>query len=111
VALPLACQPLHVERVGAVTLVRFTPHEVVHADVIGSAGGRLFSLVEDEGQQLLVFDFGAVRRLSSALLRRLVGLHRKLLALQGRMALCGIDVELRRGSSTSIPIGRRRSLP
>jgi len=96
VALPLACQPLHLERVGDVTVVHFALPEVMHADVIDSVGDRLSSLVEDEGQRLLVLDFGAVRKLSSALLGRLVGLHRKLLTLQGRMALCGIDAELRR---------------
>ena len=93
---PLACQPLSVEHVDAVTVVHFTLPEVMHADVIDSVGDRLSSLVDDEGRRLLLLDFGAVRKLSSALLGRLVGLHRKLLALQGRMALCGIDAELRR---------------
>ena len=93
---PLACQALHVEQAGAVTVVRFALPEVMHADVVDSVGDRLFSLVEDEGRLLLVLDFGAVRKLSSALLGRLVALHRKVLALQGRLALCGVDGEVRR---------------
>jgi anti-sigma B factor antagonist len=93
--LPPACQPLHVEQVGIVTVARFTLPEVMHADVIDSVGDRLLALVEDEGRRLLVLDFTSVRKLSSALLGRLVGLHRKLLAVQGRMALCGIEPEVR----------------
>ena len=93
---PLACQALHVEQTDAVTVVRFTLPEVMHADVIESVGDRLFALVEDEGKRLLLLDFTAVRKLSSALLGRLVGLHRKLLAAGGRLALCGIDAEVRR---------------
>jgi anti-sigma B factor antagonist len=96
VAPPLADRPLHIEQVGPVTVARFTLPEVMHADVIDSVGDRLLALVDDEGRRLLVLDFTSVRKLSSALLGRLVGLHRKLLALQGRMALCGIDSELRR---------------
>jgi anti-sigma B factor antagonist len=86
---------MHVELVGPVTLVRFTIPEVMHADVIDFVGDRLFSLVEDEGRRLIVLDFSAVRKLSSALLGRLVGLHKRLLALEGRLALCGIDAEVR----------------
>ncbi len=93
---PLACQPLHVEQTGAVTVVRFVLPEVLHADVIDSVGERLFSLVEDQGKRLLLLDFVAVRKLSSALLGRLVGLHRKLLTVGGRLALCGMDAEVRR---------------
>ena len=93
--LPLACPPIHVERVGAIALARFTIAEVMHADVIDTVGDRLFSLVEDEGQRLIVLDFSAVRKLSSALLGRLVGLHKRLLALKGRLALCGINAEVR----------------
>jgi anti-sigma B factor antagonist len=96
VSAPRACQPLHVEQVGAVTVVRFTLPEVMHADVIDSVGDRLVALVEDDGRRSLLLDFTEVQKLSSALLGRLVGLHRRLLQLEGRMALCGIDDELRR---------------
>jgi anti-sigma B factor antagonist len=87
---------LRVEQVGPVTVVRFVVPEVMHAEVIESVGDQLSALVEDEARRLLLLDFSAVRKLSSALLGRLIGLHRRLLALQGRLALCGIDAELRR---------------
>lgn len=87
---------LRVEQVGPVTVVRFVLAEVMHAEVIESVGDELSALVEDEGRRWLLLDFSAVRKLSSALLGRLIALHRRLLALEGRLALCGIDAELRR---------------
>jgi anti-sigma B factor antagonist len=87
---------LHVEQIGPVSVVHFTFSEIMHADVIASVGDRLTALIEDGGQRLLLLDFTSVRKVSSSLLGRLVGLHKKLLALQGRMALCAIDANVRR---------------
>ena len=89
-------RPLRVGQVGAVTVVRFTTPEVLHADVIDSVGEALSALVEDEGRRRLVLDFADVRRVSSSLLGRLVALHRRLLALEGRMALCNLVPDVRR---------------
>jgi anti-sigma B factor antagonist len=89
-------EPLQLQQVGAVSVVRFRLAEIMHADVIDSVGDRLSALVEDEGRRVLLLDFTAVRKISSSLLGRLVGLHRKLLAIEGRLALCGIDADLQR---------------
>jgi anti-sigma B factor antagonist len=93
---PASSPALRIEEVGGVTVVRFTLPEVMHADVIASVGDRLSALVEDEGRRLLLLDFRAVQRVSSSLLGRLISLHKRLLALEGRMALVGLDREVRR---------------
>jgi anti-sigma B factor antagonist len=89
-------RPLRVEQVGGVTVVHFTIPEVLHADVIDSVDDALSALIEDDGRRRLVVDFGDVRRVSSSLLGRLVALHRRLLALEGHLALCNLVPEVRR---------------
>ncbi|HKI34022.1 MAG TPA: STAS domain-containing protein [Gemmataceae bacterium] len=93
---PSNSPPIVVEQVGAVTVVRFAIPEVLHADVIDSVGERLSALVEDEGRRLLLLDFSAVHKVSSSLLGQIIALHRRLLALRGRLALCGLNSEVRR---------------
>jgi anti-sigma B factor antagonist len=89
-------RPLRVEHMGAVAVVHFTIPEILHADVVESVGDALAALVEDEGHRLLVLDFGCVGRVSSSLLGQIVALHRRLLTLQGRLALCNLVPEVRR---------------
>jgi anti-sigma B factor antagonist len=87
---------MKVEQAGELTVVRFTLAEIMHVEVIASVGDALFALVEDEGRRVLLLDLGAVRNLSSAMMGKLVALHRKLLALDGRLALCRINPEVQR---------------
>src|SRR5579885_3653450 len=93
---PPPSRPLAVEQAGPVTVVRFRAAEVAHADVIASVGDQLAALVEDEGRCLLLLDFRAVQRVSSSLLGSLISLHRRLLPLEGRMALVNLNDEVRR---------------
>jgi len=88
--------PLRLEAVGPVTVVRFLLPEILHNDVIDSVGDRLSSLVEDEGGRAVLLDFTKVHKVSSAFLGQVIGLHRRLLALQGRLVLCGLSPEVRR---------------
>jgi anti-sigma B factor antagonist len=87
---------LAVEQAGEVTLVRFTLSEIMHVEVIESVGDQLGGLVEDEGRRQLLLDFSGVQKVSSALLGKLVALHKKLLPRDGRMALCGLESEVSR---------------
>jgi anti-sigma B factor antagonist len=85
---------LHAEQAGEVTVVRFTLSEILHIEVIESVGDQLFALVDDEGRRRLLLDFRGVRKVSSALLGKLIALHRRLLTLDGQMALCGVEPEV-----------------
>jgi anti-sigma B factor antagonist len=89
-------RPFSLEEAGPVTVVRFTCPEVTHADVVESVGEQLSALVEDEGRRLLLLDFRVVQRVSSSLLGCLISLHKRLLTLEGRMAVVGLNDEVRR---------------
>ncbi len=88
--------PLGLETAGSVIIVRFQLVEILHNDIVDLIDEQLSSLVEDEGRRLVVLDLTAVRKVSSAFLGRVVALHKRLLALQGRLVLCGLDPEVRR---------------
>ena len=81
---------LELEPVGTVMVVRFLcPHLLGEAVVLG-IGRQLNALVgPGEGLRLLL-DFRGVQLVSSTMLGKLVGLHHKVRAAGGRLALCGL---------------------
>ncbi|HZT81065.1 MAG TPA: STAS domain-containing protein [Gemmataceae bacterium] len=85
---------LEAERVGTVTVVRFTCPEIWGADMVAEIGRRLERLAEAGGHRLLLH-FGGVQRLDSTMLGAVVGLHKQVRAAGGRLALCGLSRELR----------------
>ena len=82
--------PLRLEVTGTVTIVHFLSPELLHHEVVGPVGDELFALVDDRGKRFLVLDFAGVQKVSSALLGQVMALHRHLLALQGRLVVCGL---------------------
>jgi anti-anti-sigma regulatory factor len=81
---------LEIESVGTVMVVRFICPHLVGEAVVQGIGRQLNALVEQgEGLRLLL-DFRGVQLVSSAVLGKLVGLHRKGRAAGGRLALCGL---------------------
>jgi stage II sporulation protein AA (anti-sigma F factor antagonist) len=87
-------QPLlKLETVGDVLLVQFATHDVLDVHTIGLIGRQIAGLVE-EGARKLLLNFRGVRRLSSLLAGKLVGLHRKMVAAGGELALCDIDPDV-----------------
>jgi anti-anti-sigma factor len=85
---------LVIEQVGKVNLVKFTPHRVLTEETVEILGRQLLGLVEDRDCHHLVLNFSNVERLSSALVGRLMGLHRRLRREGRRLAVCGIKPDL-----------------
>jgi anti-sigma B factor antagonist len=81
--------------VGTATVVRFPRCNLVEDDIINSIGKQLLSLVEKLGYHRLVLNFSNVHRLSSSMLGKLIGLHKRLQARQGQLTLCKVDPGLR----------------
>jgi len=86
-------QILQVERIGKVTLVRFTLGDVLELNTILLIGRQLNSLVES-GTRRLVVSFRDVNRLSTPLVGKLIELHHRLKAVRGALALCSIAPDL-----------------
>jgi anti-anti-sigma factor len=85
---------LEVEQVGGVTLVRLTRRDLLDDRAINTLGNQLFSLVQDLDCRRIVLNFSNVQRLASAMLGKIIGLHKKLTAAGGRLALCKVDPAL-----------------
>ena len=86
-------QWFQIEPVGDVSVVKFTQADILDLEVIRVMGEQLLGLA-DEGRKV-VLDFGQVKRLSTALVGKVVALHRRLNDIGGRLALCQVAPHLR----------------
>ncbi len=84
---------LEVESIGKVTVVTIARAEILGAETVKTLGDRLHRLAEIMGPRL-VLNFAQVTRLDSTVLGLLIGLHKKIQAAGGRLALCRINPEL-----------------
>jgi anti-sigma B factor antagonist len=82
---------LAVERVGAITVVRFARASILEDEAVAIVRERLFDLVDNQGQRLVVLNFGRAVGLTSRMLGQVVALHQKLQASGGRLVLCGVS--------------------
>src|SRR5689334_16752948 len=86
--LPSYYRWLEVEQFGDVTVVRFTTRTILGDDAIDAIAAQLFGLVEEAGCRQFVLNLGNVESVSTAMVGKLVALHRRLEAAQGQLALC-----------------------
>jgi anti-sigma B factor antagonist len=89
-ALPSQCRGVDVEQVGSATVVRFPRSIILEGDDAERVGEYLLGLVVDAGRCRLVLNCQHLESLSSAMLGKLITIHKKALALGGRLALCRI---------------------
>jgi anti-anti-sigma factor len=82
---------LEVEMVGDIAVVRFTQRSLLRTEMIEAIGKQLGELVEVSGCRKFVLNFANVESMTSAMVGQLVGLHNKVEAASGRLALCRID--------------------
>lgn len=91
---PLPAPALRVDEIGDVTVVKFTRRRLLTEGSIELLGEQLFALVERGGHRKLVINFSNVDRMTTALLGKLILLHKKLQAVDGWMVLCQIQPHL-----------------
>src|SRR5262249_17816798 len=82
------------ERVGPAVVVRFTRGHFLDDELIRAVGEQLLRLVDETGPPKLVLNLAGVQRLESTMLAKLVTLHIKIDAANGRLALCGLSPDL-----------------
>jgi anti-sigma B factor antagonist len=86
---------LQIEQIGQVTVVSLTNRKLLVEESIQAVGEDLFRLVEQSGRTKLLLNFSNVEHMSSAVLGMLVRLNKKVLVSGGKLALCGIDPQIR----------------
>ncbi len=87
-------QHLRLETIDGVTVVSFVDTKIVTEENIQEVGDQLYSLVEDQGHNQLLLNFGNVQYLSSAALGKLIQLKKKVGAVKGTLKLCCIHPDL-----------------
>jgi anti-sigma B factor antagonist len=85
---------LRLESIDGITVVSFVDTKIVTEENIQEVGEQLYSLVEDEGHNRLLLNFGNVQYLSSAALGKLINLKKKVGAVKGKLKLCCIHPDL-----------------
>jgi|SRR5688572_3585928 anti-sigma B factor antagonist len=81
---------LKIEQSADVTVVHFLDKRILDEPTIQAIAEQLFSLVETDGKRKLLLNFNNVEYMSSAALGKLINLHKKLHALNGRLAMCHV---------------------
>ena len=81
---------LEVEDIGDIAVVNFVDKKILDEQNIQMIGDDLFRLVDELGRRKVLLNFGNVEFMSSAALGKLITLHRKLQAVQGKLVLCHI---------------------
>ena len=88
---------LDVESLGQVTLARVICRRLWDEEETQALGHQLSHLLEQGGCRQLVVSLARAEAVSSAALGRLIALHKRAVALGGRLALCHLNPHLREG--------------
>jgi anti-sigma B factor antagonist len=87
--------PLRLEDVDGVLVVRFTTPRLVDEARINDVAQHLIRLIDQQGYTQLLLNFEDVAYLSSAVLGTILQVSKKLAAVKGQMKLCGLkDIHL-----------------
>jgi anti-anti-sigma factor len=86
------CPALGLEWVGPTAVVRLPEGDLLDQKASSAVGDLLFGLVDRlmAGQTILL-DFSNVVRVTSAFVAKLIGLHKRLQARGGRLAVCNAN--------------------
>ena len=85
---------LEVEDIGDIAVVNFVDKKILDEQNIQMIGDDLFRLVDELGRRKVLLNFKNVEFMSSAALGKLITLHRKLQAVQGKLVLCKITKDI-----------------
>jgi anti-anti-sigma factor len=80
---------------GAVTVVRLLWADLLPEEDVAAVGKRLLRVVEDLDCYNVVLDMARVERLDSAMIGKLIAVHKKAKALGGRVGLCALQPAVR----------------
>lgn len=98
--MPEPTRRLEVEDQGDVTVVKFVDPRITDEQVIKAIGDQLFQLI-DLGRHKQRLDFASVEIVASAMLGKLLSLHKKLKAVNGELVLCNLNEDLMDALETS----------
>lgn len=86
--------PVEIERIGNITLVRFVDRMILTGATAEAASDELSRLLQGKSRFRLIVNFGNVQSLTSLMLGRLITLNKKARARGGRLVVCGLSPDL-----------------
>jgi len=86
---------LFVQNRSGVTVVSFLDFSVLDRTQIEAIGNELLGLVSDNDRKRVLINFEGVDYLSSAMLGKLIAVHKRLALKKGELKLCGIKPSIR----------------
>ncbi len=81
---------LLIENRGGVAVVSFLDFSVLDRAQINKIGDELIDLVDEQGRKMVLINFEGVDYLASAVLGKLIPLHKRVAKKKGQLKLCGI---------------------
>lgn len=90
----MAPSGLVISQIQGVTIVNFSNASILDGSAIEAVGQDLYALVDQHANRKIILDFTEVRFLSSTMIGVLIALHKKALAIKGKVILCGLRDEL-----------------
>jgi anti-sigma B factor antagonist len=86
---------LEVGKKGDVILVRLGKHRVLDEQTVNKISDELLGVADRPDCHRLLLDLSGVTQLSSAMLAKLVQLHKKMVSKGEKLRLCGLNPQLR----------------
>ncbi len=90
----MSCEFLMVQTYDGIVLARPEKDRLLDAPAIASLSDALTALIDRHPKISLVLDLGAVQSLSSAMLGKLVALHKLVKVAKGRVAIAGVKASI-----------------
>jgi stage II sporulation protein AA (anti-sigma F factor antagonist) len=82
---------LDIRQAGEVTVVRLLSPELVRESDVAIVGKRLLRVVEELGGRLVVVNLAEVEHMDSAMIGKIIALHKTARAHGGRVVLCEVN--------------------
>lgn len=77
-----------------VTVVNFRDSSILDGVALEAINRELTPLIDRQARRKIILDFSEVRFLSSSMIGVLINLHKKSLAIKGKIVICGLRDDL-----------------
>lgn len=77
-----------------VTVVNFRDSSIIDGVALEAINRELTPLIDQQARRKIILDFSQVRFLSSSMIGVLINLHKKSLAIKGKIVICGLRDDL-----------------
>ena len=85
---------LVISQIQGLTIVSFRNVSILDGRAVEQIGEELYVLIDEQARRKVLLDFRQVKFLSSTMLGILIAMHKKALAIKGKVVICGLRPKL-----------------